>query len=107
MSEEEGERGGGERAGGGKRGGRDGERRGRGKCQGCLGIAWVCGGSIRNKMSAFGFRHIEFENMVSFTIQCGYDVQQSFRNTALEVTSGLIMRTEAMRLNEISEVKIM
>lgn len=50
------------------------ERRGEGRgSQGSLGIAWVCGGSIRDETSAFGFRHNEFEDVVGFTMKCGCD----------------------------------
>ena len=39
------------------------------KFRNCLGG----GGSTRDEMSAFGFRHNEFEDMVSFTMKCGCD----------------------------------
>ena len=42
------------------------------------------GGSIRNETSAFDFRHIEFEDMVSFNSRHGCGIQQSFGNTELK-----------------------
>lgn len=45
----------------------------------------MCGASIRNEMSAFGFRHIEYEDMVGFSIKYGCDVQQRFGNMELEL----------------------
>lgn len=45
----------------------------------------MCGASIRNEMGAFGFRHIEYEDMVGFTTKYGCDVQQCFGNIDLEL----------------------
>lgn len=36
-------------------------------------------------MGAFGFRHIEYEDMVGFTTKYGCDVQQCFGNIVLEL----------------------
>lgn len=45
----------------------------------------MCGGSIRDEMGALGFRHTEFEEMMSFTMKCECDVQQSFGNIELKL----------------------